>query len=226
MNAPLRDDAPLAYRHLGASISPRRLLVLAHGVGGNETNLAPVAAAAPADTATLLVRAPLVIGAAQYAWFPVAFTGAGPQPDLDAAERSRVRLAEFVDVMQQRLGVARSATVVAGFSQGGIMSASVALTEPAYVAGFAVLAGRILPELAARIAPRDTLAHLKALVAHGREDAKLPVDWAHRSDAWLEDLGIEHELRLYPGGHALPPPMQEDFLRWFDRVAAPVARTP
>ncbi|MFZ5656222.1 MAG: alpha/beta hydrolase [Pseudomonadota bacterium] len=225
MNAPLHEDAPLAYRLLGASQSPRRLLVLAHGVGGNETNLASLGAQAPADTATLLVRAPLVIGIGQYAWFPVVFTPGGPQPDLGAAERSRVLLADFVSVMQQRLGVAQSATVIAGFSQGGIMSASVGLTEPPRVAGFAVLAGRILPELAPQVAPRQALTHVRALVAHGRDDAKLPVDWAHRADAWLNDLGIDHELRLYPGGHAITPSMQEDLLAWFDRVTRPAAVT-
>lgn len=225
MNPSLQDDAPLAYRRLRAIRPPRRLLVLAHGVGGNETNLAPLGSQAPADTATLLVRAPLVLGTGQYAWFPVAFTADGPQPDLDAAERSRVLLASFVSLMQQRLGVGQGATVVAGFSQGGIMSASMALTEPERVAGFAVLAGRILPELAAQVAPRQALAHLRALIAHGRDDAKLPVTWARRADAWLDDLGVEHEFRLYPGGHAMGPSMQGDLLAWFDRITRSEAAT-
>ena len=225
MNAPLHDDAPLAYRRLGAIESPRRMLVLAHGVGGNETNLAVLAARVPADTAILLVRAPLVLGAGQYAWFPVAFTPSGPRPDLAAAERSRVLLADFIGVVQQRLGVGPSATGVAGFSQGGILSASVALTEPQRVAGFAILAGRILPELSSRVAPRAALAHLRALVAHGRGDAKLPVDWAHKADAWLDDLGIEHELRLHSGGHAILPSMHEDLLAWFDRATGTAATT-
>ena len=224
MNSVLRDDAPLAYRLVGTHEHAGRLLVLAHGVGGNESNLAALAAQAPADTAVLLPRAPLTVAPGQYAWFPVAFTAQGPQPDLEAAEASRVRLADFIAAMQTRLAVAPSSTVVAGFSQGGIMSASVALTCPQLVGGFGVLAGRILPELEPRIAPPHALAPLRAFIGHGRHDTKLPVDWAHRSTAWLTRLGVEHEARLYDGDHGVPPAMASDFIAWFDRVLPGVRR--
>lgn len=218
MNRALREDAPLAYRHDGATQAPHRLLVLAHGVGGNEDNLAGLGTAAPADTAVLRVRAPLTLAPGQYAWFPVRFTPEGPQPDLAAAEASRLRLADFVEAMQARLGVPPARTVVAGFSQGGIMSASLGLTRPERVAGFGVLAGRILPEIEPRLAARDALARVQGFIAHGRDDAKLPVDWAHRADAWLTALGVPHETRLYPGGHAIDAAMQDDLFAWFEAV--------
>lgn len=214
MNALIERDGMLAYRLRPATGTPRRLLVLAHGVGGNETHLAPLADAAPADTAVVLVRAPLTLAPGQYAWFPVAFGAEGPRPDLAAAESSRIRLAHFVESMQSMLAVPAARTVLAGFSQGGIMSASVALTRPELLAGFAVLAGRILPELAPRIADAMALRHLHGFIGHGREDTKLPVDWAHRADAWLTRLGVEHTLRLYPGGHGVSAPMERDFSAW------------
>ncbi len=218
MNRALREDAPLAYRHDGAMQAPRRLLVLAHGVGGTEDNLAGLGTAAPADTAVLRVRAPLTLAPGQYAWFPVRFMPDGPQPDLAAAEASRLRLADFVEAMQAQLGVPPARTVVAGFSQGGIMSASLGLTRPECVAGFGVLAGRILPEIEPLLAGRDALARVQGFIAHGRDDAKLPVDWAHRADAWLSALGVPHETRLYPGGHAIDPAMQDDLFAWFETV--------
>lgn len=220
MNAALHDDAPLAYRAVGALDAPRRLLVLAHGVGGNETHLAALAAQAPGDTAVLLARAPLTLVPGQFAWFPVTFTAQGPRPDLHAAEASRLRLAEFIAAMQSRFEVEPASTVLAGFSQGGIMSASVGLTRPELVAGFGVLAGRILPELEPRIASRDALARVHAFIGHGRDDSKLPVAWAQRADDWLSRLDIPHETRLYPGDHGIAPGMQADFLAWFAGVTA------
>ena len=50
------------------------------------------------------------------------------------------------------------------------------------------------------------------------DDSKLTVDWAHRADAWLGELGVAHETRLYPGDHGIPPDMQRDFLAWFERL--------
>ena len=216
----LHTDRSLAYLAPAAPAQPRRLLVLCHGVGGNESNLLALAAHVPADTVVVLARGPLTLAPAQYAWFQVAFGPQGPRPDLAAAEQSRQKLAAFIAEMQARYGVAPADTVVAGFSQGGIISASVALTQPDLVAGFGVLAGRILPELEPQLAAADVLRSLHAFIGHGRDDSKLPVDWAHRADAWLTRLAIGHETRLYPGDHGISAQMQADFLAWFDALAA------
>lgn len=219
MNTTLHTDRSLVYRTPDAPAHPRRLLVLCHGVGGNETNLAPLAARAPADTAVVLVRGPLTLGPSQYAWFQVAFGPQGPRPDLAAAEASRQRLAAFIAEMQAAYRLTPADTVVAGFSQGGIISASVALTRPELVAGFGVLSGRILPELEPQLADREALARIQGFIGHGRDDTKLTVDWARRADAWLTDLGVPHETHLYPGDHGIAPAMQDDFFAWFESIA-------
>lgn len=215
----LQFDGSLSYRIAGANPdAPKRLLVLSHGVGGNETNLAALAGQAPTDTLVVLARGPLELGAGQYAWFQVSFGPHGPRPDLEAAERSRERLAAFVAELQERYHVPPSRTVVAGFSQGGIMSASIGLTRPELVRGFGVLAGRILPEIEPLLAGREKLQAVDAFIGHGEGDTKLPVDWARRADAWLSQLGVPHQTRLYAGDHGIPPAMQDDFFAWFEQV--------
>ncbi len=217
--ATLRNDPSLDFRIAGSTPAmPRTLLLLAHGVGGNETNLRSLAERVTDDTLVVLPRGPLTLGPDQYAWFQMTFGPQGPRPDLVAAEHSRQRLADFIAELQAEFNVPPSRTVVAGFSQGGIMSASVALTRPDLVAGFGILAGRILPELEPQLADRDALSRLGAFIGHGRDDTKLPVDWAHRADAWLTQLGIPHQTRLYPGDHGISPGMQDDFFAWFESM--------
>src|SRR5208283_4767584 len=92
--------------------------------------------------------------------------------------------------------------------------ASVALSRPELVAGFGLLSGRILPELAPRIAPRGALQGLGAYVSHGQGDTTLPPAWAERSEAWLQELGVPWESRRYPAGHELTPEMARDFHAW------------
>ena len=207
-----------------APVRPSALLVLLHGVGGNETNLADIAARVAPGTLGGLARSRLSLGAGRDAWFRVSFTGAGPQIEASEAEQSRLALIGFIGNLQALHGIAPARTVVAGFSQGGILSASVGLTAPECVQGFAVLAGRILPEIEPHLAPPERLRGLRALIAHGVDDDKLPVSWADHAHAWLDRLGIEHELRLYPGRHGISGPMADDFVRWLDaRLRPPFA---
>jgi phospholipase/carboxylesterase len=210
ISAPIQDPVSrLNYRvRRAAGDMPAARLLLLHGVGSNETNLVPLASLIDPAVEVLLVRGPVVLGPQQFAWFPVQFGAQGPEIDAEQAERSRVQLIQLV---QQHAGLP---VVMAGFSQGGIMSASVGLTAPRDVAGFAVLSGRILPEIAARIAPREDLAHLSAFIGHGRLDDKLPMAWAERADAWLTSLGVPHRTTYYPVGHGLSAEMAHDFGAW------------
>jgi len=72
----------------------------------------------------------------------VNFTAAGPVIVETEAEQSRQTLLRFVEQLQSVYSIAPRKTVIAGFSQGGILSASVALSAPDLTAGFAVLSGR------------------------------------------------------------------------------------
>ena len=192
----------------------RKCVILLHGVGGNELNLVDLATRIDQDTLVVFPRGPLSISANQFAWFRVAFTANGPSIVEAEAEDSRRRMIHFVEQVQLAYGIQPENTVIAGFSQGGIMSASVALSAPERVEGFAVLSGRILPELEPRLANRERLAHLRALIGHGEYDRTLPVLWAQRADQRLADLEVEHVTRLYPIGHEISPAMQADFLEW------------
>lgn len=211
---PLVEDLSLAYRLRPASGEPAGLVVLLHGVGSNEASLAGLAALLPASLSVALVRSPIPMGPASFSAFAVNFTASGPVIDADAAEASRVRLLAFIAELQARTGIAPGKTVVAGFSQGGIMSAGAALTRPQAVRGFAILSGRILPEIAPALASPEALAQLDALIVHGSFDDRLPVSWADRSHAWLKELGVRFEDRRYPAGHEVTPQIARDFVEW------------
>ena len=215
----LRQDAGsgIAFRALGPE-APEALVVLLHGVGGHELNLEGLAAASDPKVLNLLVRGPLALGPESYCWFQVNFTAQGPVIDAPQAENGRLRLAAFIENLQRETGIGPQRTVVAGFSQGGIMSAGLGLTRPELVAGFGLLSGRILPELAPHLACPEDLRRLSGFVSHGLQDTKLPVSWAVKADAWLGELGVSFESHRYEAGHDLTPAMVEDFGTWVDRT--------
>lgn len=211
----------LSFRQrLPQPANPKACVVLLHGVGGSEMNLADLALAIDPDILVVLPRAPLQFAPGQFGWFRVAFTASGPSVAENEAEQSRQTLIRFVEQLQLVYGIAPQNTVVAGFSQGGILSASVALSAPERVAAFAVLSGRILPELAPHLADKAHLANLRGFIGHGEYDARLPVMWAQRSDQLLNELGVAHLTRLYPIDHGISAAMQSDFLEWLHGLLA------
>jgi phospholipase/carboxylesterase len=197
-----------------APAQPRHCVILLHGVGSNEAGMAELAHGMHPDTLVVLARGPLTLGPGQFAWFRVAFGANGPSINAVEAEHSRQTLIHFVQQVQIKYGVAPANTVIAGFSQGGIMSASVALSAPESVTGFGLLSGRILPELEPHLASSKQLVTLKAFVSHGEQDPVLPVAWAQRSNALLTQLGVAHEFHLYPMDHGISEGMHADFLSW------------
>jgi phospholipase/carboxylesterase len=200
---------------------PTACVVLLHGVGGSETNLADLLEDLDPQTLVVLPRGPLEMASGQYAWFQVRFTSNGPSIVEAQAEQSRKTLIRFVEQLQSAYNIAPNKTLIAGFSQGGIMSASLGLSAPERVAGFGLLSGRILPELQPHLASKQRLSQLQAFIGHGENDSKLPVLWAQRSDQLLNELGVKHQTRLYPSlDHAISIEMQADFLAWLKSVIA------
>lgn len=215
---PLVEDLSLPYRLRPAQGQAQGLLLLLHGVGGNEASLAGLAALVPAAISVALVRSPLPMGASGFAAFAVNFTADGPVIDAAAAEASRLKLVRFVEEIQQRTGLPADRTLIAGFSQGGIMSASLALTSPESVAGFGIISGRILSEITPLIAAPARLAHLQALILHGEHDNTLPLAWAERSAELLQSLGLAFQARHYPARHEISEAMAADFVAWVKSV--------
>lgn len=209
----------LSYRvREPAPATPSACVVLLHGVGGNPSNLADLAAAIDPSVLVVLPQGPIQLGAEQYAWFRVAFSQSGPRLDPAEADSARLLLVDFIAGLQATYGLIEGQVVIAGFSQGGIMSASVALSEPEKVCGFGILSGRILPELSPYIASRERLHAIRAFIGHGEQDDVLPVSWALLSEQRLNELGIPYESHRYATGHMLTQSMRDSFVAWYNAL--------
>ena len=112
-----------------------------------------------------------------YAWFEVNFTPQGPVINPEQAEASRKTLITFIKEAITAYGANPKQVYLMGFSQGAIMSASVALTRPELVAGAVLMSGRILPEIQPLIASHEELADFPFLVVHGTADMVLPITY-------------------------------------------------
>lgn len=191
------------------------VMFLLHGVGSNEKDLFGFADKLPDDYLVISARGPITISEGRYAWFHVEFTPDGPKINFNEQENSRKLIAKFIGEMQAKYHFNEKRIVLVGFSQGGIMNYSVALTHPGLVKGIAIMSSRLLPEIKPLIAPADKLKELKIHISHGTADNVLQVDYARNAKAHLESLGLKPDYHEYPGAvHTITPAMFADLLTW------------
>ena len=175
------------------------LLILLHGVGANERQMASIAPAFDPRFVVVSARSPLVLGPNAFAWFHVTFTPQGPVIDAEEAEAGWKLLARFVDEAVAAYGADADRVYVGGFSQGAIMSLAALLTAPQKIAGAVAMSGRLLPEVLPHVASADLLRDRRVLIVHGEADEKLEVRlarWARERLAAFPLALTYHELPM------------------------------
>ncbi|MEO8588618.1 MAG: alpha/beta fold hydrolase [Flavobacteriales bacterium] len=192
------------------------LLVLLHGVGSNERDLFSFADRLPGEYLVISARAPITLGPDSYAWYQVDLSTGAPVIKPQEAEHARTTLITFIEELGKAHSFDPQRVVLCGFSQGAIMSYSVALTRPDLVHGIAVMSGRLLEEVKPMVEPSPALTKLKVFISHGTLDATLPVHYANEANTYLRTLGISPGLKTYPEGHTISAAMLEDLVRWLE----------
>lgn len=192
------------------------LIILLHGVGSNEQNMFSFADALPDKYKVVSVRGPLTLGNRSYAWFQVQFGAKGPVINEEQAENARKEIIRFIGDLNTVEEFDLNQVYLMGFSQGGIMSYSVALTEPEKVKGIAVMSGRLLPEVKPLIAEEKRLEKLKIFISHGRQDAVLHFPFATDALSFLQTKGIQPEFHQYDEGHTINKQMFDDINLWLN----------
>ncbi|WP_289661226.1 alpha/beta hydrolase [Flavobacterium panacagri] len=190
------------------------LLILLHGVGGNEQNLFSFAPNLPENFVVVSARGPLTFGANSFAWFQVDFSTGRPQINEQQAENARKMLIDFIEDLKTEISFDSKQVYLMGFSQGGIMSYSVALTAPEKISGIAVMSGRLLPEIKPFMAAEKRLEKLKIFISHGKQDAVLNYQYATDALEFLKTKNLNPEFHSYEEGHTVNQQMFDDVNNW------------
>ncbi len=199
------------------------LLLLLHGVGSNEHDLFGLAPMLDPRFVVVSLRAPNTLAPGSYAWFHVEFTPQGSLINPAEAEQSRQILIETIQQAVAAFGANPQRVYLMGFSQGAIMSASVALTRPDLVAGAVLMSGRILPEIQPRMVEPEQLTGLPILAVHGSADTVLPIHNGRASRDLLSKLPVKLTYKEYAMGHEVTPQSLRDVQAWLgERLDEPI----
>ena len=197
------------------------LLVVFHGVGSNERDMAMLAPSFDPRFVVVSVRSPITLGPDSYGWFHVQFTSGGPVIDAEEARVAWTTIAVLVDELVEEQGADPAQVYLAGFSQGGIVSVATVLTAPEKVAGVVCMSGRLLPEVLPFAVAPTRLVGKPMLWVHGTHDAVLPVALARTAVPELERRGVSVEYHEFTMGHEVSRASLDRVVRWLgDRLDA------
>lgn len=191
------------------------LLLLLHGYGSNEADLFSFADELPDEYYIISARAPYDLQYDSYAWYAINFDADQNKfSDHDQAKVSRDIIAGFIDELIQTYPIDPEKVTLVGFSQGSILSYAVALSYPEKVQKVVAMSGYLNLEIVSDDYLKNTFNNLKIFASHGTSDQVIPVAWARKTPAILENLGIDITYKEYPIGHGVAPQNFYDFKSW------------
>ena len=208
----------LIVNEVGTTGTGGRLLVLIHGYGADEYDLAPITSHIDPDGEfhTICPRGPYDVFGAGAGWYERDADG---QIDSATFLSSVDAVDATIDAWCTRGGFERSRCVIVGFSQGGAMALASALRVDgaARPAAMACLSGTMQAvdgldyDLDA-----DDLPSI--LVQHGTLDPVVPIERGQRTRDRLADHGVEHTYLEYPMQHSIIPESIADIRTWLQTI--------
>lgn len=202
-----------------ATGDPAGMLLLLHGRGAGEHDLLPLADVLDPDRrlVAVLPRAPLRLPPGGNHWYVVREIG---RPDPDTFLPTLRAAGDWMDAVALTHGVEPSRIVVAGFSQGAVMSYALGLgVDRPRPAGIIALSGFVptVPGFELDLEGRDGLP---VAIGHGSVDPVIGVEWGRRARDLLQSAGMTVRYHETVMGHSIDPAFLDELRRWVAEVVS------
>ena len=191
---------------------PAGALVLMHGRGADERDLAPLFDVLDPERRLLCVapRGPLSLHPGGSHWYVVRQVGA---PDPETFRSSFRRLEGWLASVAEETGIPIAKTVLGGFSQGAVMSWALGIgPDRPRPAGILAMSG-FVPQVPG-FALQEDLTGLDVAIAHGSADQVIPVSFGHAARERAQRGGARVLYRESPVAHAIDPAVIGDLAAW------------
>lgn len=173
-----------------ATSQPARLLLLIHGLTGDENSMWVFARNLSSRYWMIAPRAPHTAEPSGYSWREKFDSSEFGRPTVEQLRDSAEVLIRLVDEYAASAGIDASTFDVMGFSQGAAMSNVLAFLYPERIRKVGILAG-FVPRGLEELAPQHPLEGKPFFVAHGTKDETVNVERARESIKILEQAGAQ-----------------------------------
>ena len=208
--------------------NPDATVIWMHGLGADGNDFVPIVGELrlPASTGIRFIfphapTRPVTInnGYVMRAWYDIVGSDLTNRGDEVGIRDSQQRIERLIAREKSR-GIRASRTVLAGFSQGGVIALQTGLRHPERLAGIMALSTYLaMPQSLAKEANAAN-GDVPIFMAHGTGDPMIQPAWADASRRTLEGLGYKVEWHTYPMQHSVCIEEVVDIGAWLGRVLA------
>jgi phospholipase/carboxylesterase len=198
------ERSPIVHRTRPAADSPAGALVLFHGRGADEVDLAPLLDILDPEQRLvgLAPRGPLALPPGGAHWYAVREIGF---PDPDTFLPTFAQLSDWLDGALVEVGIDLGRTVLGGFSQGAVMSYALGLAaDRQRPAGILAMSG-FIPTVESFELDLESRAGMPVSISHGTYDPVIGVEFGREARERLDRAGLSVSYREDPVAHQIAP---------------------
>lgn len=203
--------------HMPVNLEPGKkypAIFTLHGKGSNERNMFSLVAPLAEDFIIIGIRGNLPLGVG-FQYYDLKSLG---NPIREMFDKAVKQLDGFIRYASERYPIDQEKRYLLGFSQGAILSMTLALTMGEQLKGIVALNGYI-PEFVKTEYSLRSLKDVSVFVSHGEYDSVFPVRIGHDTAAYLKEQTERLTFKLYPADHGVSEENQLDVLNWLKQDA-------
>lgn len=180
-----------------------------HGMGGNEQDVISVVEELKDEFIIIGIRGPLTINSG-FAYFTIKSFG---NPNIDSLDEGVEKLAAFIRRCPEKYPISLEQQFLLGFSQGAILSMTLALTSDLKMKGIVALSGYI-PKHVKEKAPILKKTELAIFIVHGEFDRLFPLDIGKENYEFFSRSNQSLQFNSYPMDHEISLEEKKDIIKW------------
>lgn len=185
-----------------------------HGKGSDERDMRGLTAPLAGNFIMIHIRGNLAMGAG-YQYYDLKSLG---HPDRELFDQAVQQLESFIRYATEKYPVDSKRRYLLGFSQGAILSMTLALTMGDQLKGIVALNGYV-PEFVQSEYSLRPVSDMSVFISHGEFDPVFPVRIGHETAAYFQTRTPHLAFRTYPTGHGVSGENQDDLVAFLERDA-------
>ncbi|MFD1176418.1 alpha/beta hydrolase [Paenibacillus puldeungensis] len=180
-----------------------------HGKGSDEKDIYGLVAPLADDFIIVGIRGNLTAGAG-YQYYDLKSIGNPLREHFDPAVQ---QLEATIHYVTENYPVDPGKRYLLGFSQGAILSLTLALTMGRELKGIVALNGYV-PEFVKTEYTLQSVKDVSVFISHGEFDPVFPIRIGHETADYFNNKVSQLTFKTYPSGHGVSEENQRDLIEW------------